>query len=83
MAKDVEGPSIPDEYYEERWAVALVVRSGGAETNKRIATAALRKGWHFRAYGRGFTTPDGEVICRSEREVFEEVGLPYLPPEER
>ena len=68
---------------EECWPVALVVRTGGAETNKRIATAALRKGWHWHAYGRGFTTPDGEVICHSERGVFEAVGMPYLEPWER
>jgi DNA polymerase/3'-5' exonuclease PolX len=68
---------------EEYWAVSLVVRTGGAETNKRIATEALRKDWRWHAYGRGFTTPDGEIICHSEREVFEAVGLPYLEPWER
>jgi len=65
------------------WPVALVVRTGGVETNKRIAMAAIRKGWHLRAYGRGFTTPDGEMVCRSERDVFEFVDLPYLEPWER
>lgn len=65
------------------WPVALVVRTGGKTTNKRIATAALRKGYRFHAYGRGFTTPEGEIICRSEQEVFEAVGLPYLEPWER
>ena len=65
------------------WPVALVVRTGGAETNKRIAMAAIRKGWHLRAYGRGFTTPDGEMVCRSEMDVFEFAGLPYLEPWER
>lgn len=65
------------------WPVALVVRTGSAETNKRIAMAAIRKGWHLRAYGRGFTTPDGEMVCRSERDVFEFAGLPYLEPWER
>ena len=68
---------------EECWAVSLAVRTGGAETNKRIATAALRKGWRWHAYGRGFTTPDGEIICHSEQEVFKAVGLPYLEPWER
>ncbi|GAI65861.1 unnamed protein product [marine sediment metagenome] len=68
---------------EQCWPVALVVRTGGKETNKRIATAALRKRWHFHAYGSGFSTPDGEIVCRSEREVFELVGLPYQEPWER
>jgi len=65
---------------ERCWWVALVVRTGGATTNKRIAAAALRKGWHLRAYGDGFDTPDGHLHCGSEREVFELVGLPYREP---
>ena len=65
------------------WPVALVVRTGGKITNQRIAMAALRKGYRFHAYGRGFSTPDGEIICRSEREVFEAVDLSYKEPWER
>lgn len=68
---------------EQCWAVSLVVRTGGKITNQRIATAALRRGWRFHAYGSGFTTPTGEIICRSEREVFWAVGLRYLEPWER
>lgn len=68
---------------EECWPVALVVRTGGKITNQRIAMAALRRGYQFHAYGRGFTTPNGEIVCHSEREVFEAVNLPYLNPEER
>lgn len=68
---------------EECWPVSLVVRTGGKQTNIRISMAAIRKGWHLRAYGSGFSTPDGDVICRSERDVFEFVGLPYQRPEER
>ena len=65
------------------WPIALVVRTGGEKTNKMITTAALRKGWIWHAYGRGFTTPNGEIICHSERDVFESVGLSYLDPWER
>jgi len=68
---------------EECWPVSLVVRTGGETTNKRIAMAAIRKGWHLRAYGSGFSTPDGELVCRSERDVFEFVGLPHKEPWER
>jgi len=68
---------------EQCWPVALVIRTGGAETNRRIAAAAIRKGWHLQAYGAGFSTPQGDVVCKSERDVFELVGLPYLLAEER
>jgi DNA polymerase/3'-5' exonuclease PolX len=65
------------------WPVALVIRTGGAETNKRIAVAAIKKGWRLKAYGSGFSTPQGDIICKSEEDVFEFVGLPYLEPEQR
>ena len=68
---------------EKCWPVALVVRTGGKETNTRIAAAALRKGYRFRAYGDGFDTPNGHIHCSNEREVFEVVGLPYKEPWKR
>ena len=68
----------------DRWAVSLAVRTGPKESNIKVATAARRKGWKFHAYGRGFTDEHGkEIICTSEREVFELVGLEYKPPELR
>ena len=68
---------------EECWPVSLVVRTGGKQTNIRISMAAQERGYQFHAYGSGFTTPHGEIVCRSEREVFEAVGLPYREPWER
>ena len=65
------------------WPVALVVRTGGEKSNKRIATTALRRGYRFHAYGSGFSTPEGYIVCHSEREVFEAVDLPYREPWER
>lgn len=68
---------------EECWPVSLVVRTGGKKTNQRIAMAAIAMGARFNAYGSGFTGRDFEVVCHSEREVFQAVGLPYLEPWER
>lgn len=68
---------------EKCWWVSLVVRTGGKVTNQRIAVAAIKKGWHLKAYGSGFSTPQGDIVCRSERDVFEFVGLRYLEPWER
>ncbi len=65
------------------WPAALVIRTGGKVTNQRIAMAAIRKGWHLQAYGAGFSTPNGDVVCKSERDVFEFVDLRYLEPWER
>ena len=68
---------------KECWPVALVVRTGGKKSNMRLAASALKRGYHFHAYGAGFSTPNGEIVCHSEREVFETIDLPYLEPWER
>lgn len=79
----------------ENWFNYLVCRTGGAKSNMAICNAAIARGWKWNPYGPGFSrpclnhTPPGlrepHEIRRmaSEREVFEFVGLPYLPPEER
>lgn len=68
---------------EECWYNALVCRTGPAELNKAIAAAAIAKGWHWNVYGPGFSRPDEAHPVRSEREVFEFVGLPYSKPDRR
>lgn len=71
---------------EENWWNYLVCRTGSAESNQRIATAAIQKGWHWNPYGPGFSrdgppTAAREVVAvSSEEEVFAFVGLPYRPP---
>ena len=69
---------------EACWFNYLVCRTGGADNNLAICFAAQRAGWKWTPYGPGFTRGSGEVhLVRSEREVFEFVGLPYLEPEQR
>ena len=69
---------------EECWATALVVRTGSKANNIRIAMEAKKRGWRFNAYGSGFTKEDGtKIVCKTEREVFEVIGLKYLDPWER
>lgn len=74
---------------EECWWNYLVCRTGSADTNRRIATAAQAKGWKWNPYGPGFSRrgepwePQEVVSVESEQQVFEFVGLPYLPPERR
>lgn len=74
---------------EANWWNYLVCRTGSAESNMRIARAAIAKGWQWNPYGPGFSRGGPlagarEIVARaSEREVFEFVGLPYLPPEKR
>jgi DNA polymerase/3'-5' exonuclease PolX len=66
----------------------LVCRTGPAASNIRIAAAAKAKGWKWNPYGPGFsrervTAPAEIHAVKSEREVFEFVGLPPRPPWDR
>lgn len=78
---------IPVDFFattKEAWWNYLVCRTGGADTNTEIATAAQRKGWKWHPYKAGFTDAQGRLVkVRSEREVFELAGLDYREPWER
>lgn len=69
---------------ERAWHSYVVCRTGSAETNTRIATAALRKGWRWHPTGGYFTDVLGKRHwIGSEEDVFRLVGLPYLEPKDR
>lgn len=78
---------IPIDFFattEDCWWNYLVCRTGGAESNKAIATAALKRGTRWNPYSPGFTKEDGGIIAvHAESQVFTFLGLPYLQPEER
>jgi DNA polymerase/3'-5' exonuclease PolX len=78
---------IPVDFFsttDECWFNYLVCRTGPAELNARIAKLARQRGLRWHPYGKGFTRGESDwITVRSEREVFETVGLPYLEPEER
>lgn len=86
LAKHVES-GIPIDFFAttaEAFFNYLVCRTGPAESNTRIATAAQRMGWKWNPYGPGFTNSNGEtVVVTCERDVFRFVGLPYHEPEGR
>ena len=67
----------------ERWFVSLVMRTGSAQSNTRLANAALRRGMQFHAYGVIQDPNRKHIIPQSEREVFERLGVPYREPAER
>lgn len=68
---------------EANWWNYVVCRTGGSRSNIAICNAARARGWKWRPYRDGFTRGDQVHTVRSEAEVFEFVGLPYLAPEDR
>lgn len=75
---------------DENWWNYLVCRTGSAVTNTRICNAAIERHWHWCPYDAGFRrgghsweTARARHAVKSEREVFEFVGLEYQEPWER
>jgi DNA polymerase/3'-5' exonuclease PolX len=78
---------IPIDLFSTRistWHNYLVCRTGSAENNMRIASAAKARGWKWNPYGPGFTDHHGNCVeVTSEHDVFHLSGLPYLEPWQR
>jgi len=83
----VEMDSIPlDIYYadEETWATLLLIRTGSAENNRRLATLAQKRGWRLKASGEGLLNEHGERIAGdSEESIYQALDLPWQEPWER
>ncbi|MBW2560817.1 MAG: hypothetical protein JRE40_08180 [Deltaproteobacteria bacterium] len=68
----------------ETWAMLLLIRTGSAENNIRLATLAKKKGWHLAASGDGLFNEDGERIAGdTEISIYNALGLRWQRPEER
>lgn len=68
----------------ENWFNYLVCRTGGKDSNTRIAAAAQAKRWQWNPYGPGFTDENGNLVkVETEQDVFRLAGLPYLEPWQR
>jgi len=68
----------------ETWATLLLIRTGSAENNIRLAILAKKRGWHLAASGDGLFDEGGQRIAGdSEESIYGALGLPYQRPEER
>jgi len=79
------GDAQVDMYFceSETWGITLLVRTGSADHNIKLAAMAKKKGLHF-SVARGIENEEGEVVAsRTEEEVFSALGLNYIPPERR
>jgi len=68
----------------DNWFVSLVIRTGPKAFNIALIESAKKRGLQLHAYGAFSQIGTGEPIFpRSEREVFELAGMPWLEPEDR
>lgn len=69
---------------EQTWSTLLLIRTGSAENNIRLASRAKEMGWHLAASGDGLFNDKGERIAGdTEFSIYQALGLPYQRPEER
>ncbi|MBA7506573.1 hypothetical protein ES706_05265 [subsurface metagenome] len=69
---------------ESTWATLLLIRTGSAQNNIRLATLAKKKGWHLAASGDGLFNETGERIAGdTEESIYEALGVPWQEPWER
>jgi DNA polymerase (family 10) len=66
---------------DEQFPIALVHFTGSKDHNIRLRKRAIERGWSLNEYALG--SEDELVICKTEADVYEELGLIWVPPEMR
>jgi len=68
----------------ETWATLLLIRTGSAENNIRLAKIAKEKGWRLHASGEGLFNELGDRIAgNTEESIYQALSLPYQKPVDR
>ena len=67
---------------EEEYGAALVYFTGSKDHNIALRNLAIDRGWKLNEYGL-FDRAGKRLAGRSEGEVYERLGLEYVPPELR
>ena len=68
----------------ETFATLLLIRTGSAQNNIRLAILAKKRGWHLAASGDGlFDENNRRIAGDSEESIYQALGLRYQAPEER
>ena len=69
---------------EDTFEMLLLIRTGSAENNIRLASLAKKQGWRLAASGDGLFDENGKRLAGdSERSIYEALGLRYQEPWER
>jgi len=69
---------------EDTWATLLLIRTGSAENNIRLATLAKKRGWRLAASGDGLFDETGKRIAGdTEESIYTALGQTYQQPWER
>ena len=64
----------------DSWGAALQYFTGSKEHNVRIREMAVRKKLKLSEYGLFHAENDELIVSQTEEEVYERLGLPWIPP---
>ena len=67
----------------EKFGTALVYATGSKDHNVRLREIALAKHLSLSEHSFAKLKGEGEIFCATEEEVYETLGLPWIPPELR
>ncbi len=67
----------------EKFGTALVYATGSKDHNVRLREIALSKGLSLSEHSFAKLKGKGEILCATEEEVYETLGLPWIAPELR
>ncbi|MGD0726515.1 MAG: DNA polymerase/3'-5' exonuclease PolX [Spirochaetia bacterium] len=67
----------------EKFGTALQYATGSKEHNVRLREIALDKGLSLSEHALTRTDGSGEILCATEEQVYETLGLAWVPPELR
>jgi DNA polymerase (family 10) len=67
----------------EKFGTALQYATGSKDHNVQLRQIALAKGLSLSEHSLTKTNGKGEILCATEEEVYETLGLPWIPPELR
>ncbi len=69
-------------FNKEEYGAALVYFTGSKDHNIALRNLAIEKGWKLNEYGL-FDRSGGRVGGKTEEDIYEKLGLQYVPPELR
>jgi len=68
---------------EESFGAAWMYFTGSKEHNIRLRELALKHGWTLNEYALSQLNSGKVIASRTEEEIYEKLGLPWIPPELR
>jgi DNA polymerase (family 10) len=68
---------------EEAFGNLLQHFTGSGRHNEALRTAAVKQGLHVSEYGIADDESGDSIACRTEEEVYERLGMQWIPPELR